>query len=203
MLWELGKQGLRQSPVATLRMLRWLRAFRTVREELRGLGQAREPLDRIQFELPASRLAVPAEALETLVREWMWTRPLPFLRAALYSDVLPVLEALRAKGIPMGVFSDYPVREKLVALGLDRFFRVQVSAVDPQINAFKPHPRGFLYASEQLGVEPGQVLFVGDRMDVDGEGARAAGQDFRILDRLGKSSHTLRDYGQLARSWNV
>ena len=203
MLWELSKASLGQSPAKTARMFRWLKTFREVREELRSLGQAEGSLESIQFAEPAQRLGVPAEPLEKLVRQWMWQKPLPFLKGALRQDVVPVLEELKGRGIPMGVFSDYPVKEKLQALGLDGYFSVQMAATDPEINAFKPHPRGFQAAAEALGVPDANCLFVGDRMDVDGMGAQAAGQQFRILDQTGDSPQHIRHYGEFANSFHV
>jgi HAD superfamily hydrolase (TIGR01509 family) len=203
MLLELGKAALRQSPSASLRMMRWLKAFRRIREGLRDLGYADSPLDRIQFELPAQQLRTAVDPFETLVRDWMMVRPLPFLRSALYPGVEALLERLDSKGVRMGVFSDYPVKEKLRALGLDRFFAVQLAATDDSINAFKPHPRGFLAGCEAIGMQPKDVLYVGDRDDVDGEGARAAGMRVLILDREQSGPGFVRDYDELGRRLGV
>jgi FMN phosphatase YigB (HAD superfamily) len=76
--------------------------------------------------------------------------------------------------------------QKLEALGLDRWFSFVLSAHDPEINVFKPHPRGFVRAAELWRLDPDQVLVVGDRVDVDGEGARAAGMDCVIVGRGGR-----------------
>jgi hypothetical protein len=43
----------------------------------------------------------------------------------------------------VGVFSDYPVIDKLKALDLLDRIPVALCATDPAINAFKPHPKGF------------------------------------------------------------
>jgi putative hydrolase of the HAD superfamily len=43
------------------------------------------------------------------------------------------------------------------------------------VNAFKPHPRGFLAAAERWGLAPDSILYVGDRPEVDAVGAAAAG----------------------------
>lgn len=202
MLWELAKAGLRQSPSSSVNLFRWLKAFREERERLRELGHPNEPLERTQFESAARLVGAPVEPFEARIREWMWNRPLPFLAAAVYDDVEAVLKWLQDRSVPMGVFSDYPVKTKLEALGLAPYFSVQICATDPEINAFKPHPQGFLVGAERLGMAPADVLFIGDRMDVDGEGARAAGMPFRILDRVGEQPHTLRNYRELVRAWH-
>ena len=202
MLWELGKACLRQSPARTGKLFRWLKTFRHEREELRALGRPEASLDRLQFEHAAQRAGAPVEPFEALIREWMWNRPLPFLAAAVYDDVEAVLKWFRERSVPMGVFSDYPVTAKLEAMGLAPYFSVQISATDPEVNAFKPHPQGFLVGAERLGVPPSEVLFIGDRMDVDGMGAKAAGMEYRILDRIGQEPHTLRNYREFVRAWN-
>ena len=67
------------------------------------------------------------------------------------------------RGIKLGVFSDYPAQEKLKALGLDSYVRLVLCSTDKEINAFKPHPRGYLRACEQWGLQPQEVLYIGDR----------------------------------------
>jgi FMN phosphatase YigB (HAD superfamily) len=79
------------------------------------------------------------------------------------------------------VFSDYDPDRKLDALGVRDLFDVTLAATDPEVNRFKPHPRGFLVGAARLGVEPSEVLYVGDRADVDGAGAAAAGMSSVII----------------------
>ena len=81
----------------------------------------------------------------------------------------------------MGVFSDYPAAAKLRALELVRHFSIVVCATDPDVGALKPHPRGFLCASARWQLDPAEVLFVGDRIDVDATGAAAAGMPCVII----------------------
>jgi putative hydrolase of the HAD superfamily len=81
------------------------------------------------------------------------------------------------------VFSDYPAEDKLRALGLGDHFDVVVSAVDPDVGAFKPDARGFLVAAGRWNLQAGEVLYVGDRPDVDARGAAAAGMPCAVLTR--------------------
>jgi FMN phosphatase YigB (HAD superfamily) len=94
-----------------------------------------------------------------------------------------LLDGLDRAGIRMGILSDYPAAGKLQALGLAGRFAPVLCATDPEIDAFKPSPRGYLRACEIWGLSPGQVLFVGDRADVDGAGAAAAGMPCAIVGR--------------------
>jgi len=88
------------------------------------------------------------------------------------------------EGLHIGVFSDYPAQEKLQTLGLDKQVKLTLCATDREINAFKPHPRGFLRACEYWGLRPEEVLYVGDRPEIDAEGAAAAGMPCAILSGL-------------------
>ncbi len=203
MLIELGKAALRQSPAATLRMMRWLRCYRKVRETLRAMGHAESSLDRVQFDQPAQQLRTAVEPFETLVRYWMLEHPLPYLRAARFDGSAELLGRLRDKGVRLGVFSDYPVHDKLKALELDGFFDVQLAATDESINAFKPHARGFLAGCHALGCQPEEVVYVGDRQDVDAEGAKAAGMRCIILDSQQSGPGYARNYNELGRRLGV
>jgi HAD superfamily hydrolase (TIGR01549 family) len=55
--------------------------------------------------------------------------------------------------------------------GLDRYFKVILTCKD--VKRGKPHPDMLLLASEKLGIDPRELLFVGD-MDVDREAAQRA-----------------------------
>jgi FMN phosphatase YigB (HAD superfamily) len=90
---------------------------------------------------------------------------------------------LASRGIPAGVFSDYPAREKLEALKLAEEISLVACATDAEINAFKPHPKGFVWSCERWGLEPSEVLYVGDRAEVDALGAANAGMPCAILSR--------------------
>jgi FMN phosphatase YigB (HAD superfamily) len=94
-----------------------------------------------------------------------------------------LLAAIDRAGLRAGILSDYPAGPKLAALGLAGRFTPVLSATDPEIDAFKPSPRGYLRACEIWGVSPSEVLFVGDRADVDAAGAAAAGMPCAIVGR--------------------
>ena len=91
------------------------------------------------------------------------------------------LTLLKHQGIQVGVFSDYPVLDKLQALGLAGMMSLTLCATDPEINAFKPHPKGFLHACALWGVFPEEVLYIGDRPEVDACGAANAGMPCALL----------------------
>jgi HAD superfamily hydrolase (TIGR01509 family) len=180
-----------------------VRAFRTCRESLRTRACSSEPLARRQYSLAAERLGCAPAAVEEVVHEWMYRRPLKWLPYCRRPGVLELLTFLEMRGVRRGVFSDYPAHDKLAALGLAGRFDLVVSAVDADIDAFKPDPRGYLAAAERWGVTPASVLYVGDRVEVDATGAAAAGMRCALLGRTAGSTATtigVRHFAELQRA---
>jgi len=183
MALELAALPLRARPASARRTWGAIRAFRRVREDLRDLGAGEAPLARLQFQLAAERQQTEVDGVEAAVSEWIYQRPLKYLRRCRRAGIESFLGYLASRGIPAGVFSDYPAREKLEALQLAEKISLVACATDAEINAFKPHPRGFVWACERWGLEPTEVLYVGDRPEVDALGAANAGMHCAILSR--------------------
>lgn len=169
------------APWRVPRLWRVLAAFRDVREELRALGRAEAPLARLQFTHAAERAGVDASEVEHAVEEWIYRRPLKYLPRVMRQGTYEVMTALRGRGLAVGVFSDYPVADKLETMGLRQHVSLELDATDEAINAFKPHPRGLTTACERWELSPEEVLYVGDREDVDAQGASMAGMPCAIL----------------------
>jgi phosphoglycolate phosphatase len=95
--------------------------------------------------------------------------------SCVFADVVPVLDALDAAGLPWGIVTNKAMRftAPLVdGLGLAARARV-VIAGDTTPHA-KPHPAPLLEAARRLGVAPGQCAYVGDDLR-DVQAGRAAG----------------------------
>jgi putative hydrolase of the HAD superfamily len=186
---ELAALPLRSSMRSARRTSRAIRAFRRAQEELRELGAADASLARLQLERAAERAGMEAGEVEAAAAEWIFRRPLPHLRRCRRGGIERLLQFLKARGMPAGVFSDYPALPKLEVLGLAENVSLVACATDTEINAFKPDPRGFLWSCKRWGIEPAQVLYVGDRVEVDARGAANAGMPCAILSRrLGLTS---------------
>lgn len=69
--------------------------------------------------------------------------------------------------------SEEEQRRKVEHLGLQSLFRYFI--VSDSAGWEKPDPRIFEHACSLAGVEPAEAVFVGDRLDVDVAGAKAAG----------------------------
>lgn len=192
MLLELLRWGARH-PLRFPRLMGRLKAFRSAREELRAFSEDGRRLEDVQYEVPAGQLGVAPEELRRDVVEWMFERPLPLLGGAAWPGLREVLLELRGAGKRLGVFSDYSPDAKLEALGVRDLFDVTLAATDPEVNRFKPHPAGFLEGARRLGADAGDVVYVGDRSDVDAAGAAAAGMGCVILGGgLGEDPRTAR-----------
>jgi HAD superfamily hydrolase (TIGR01549 family) len=164
-----------------IRLIRGILYFRRFRERLRAVGRPSGSLDELQYSEPARELGEEAAGLRGTVLEWMQQRPLRHVAKARRPGVGRFLRLLQARDIKAGAFSDYPVLAKLEALQLADHFSVTLCATDCEINAFKPHPAGFLRACEIWNLTPSEVLYIGDRPEVDAAGARAAGMPCLII----------------------
>lgn len=166
---------------------RSLRYFRRVREQLRSLGEPRDQLAALQYVEAARQAGEDPAEMEKAVTEWIHQRPLKYLRACRRLGVDSFLTFLEQRGVRAGVFSDYPVVDKLQALGLADRMSLALCSTDLGINAFKPHPKGFRQACALWGLRPQEVLYVGDRPEVDALGAANAGMPCALLVGRGQS----------------
>jgi putative hydrolase of the HAD superfamily len=105
-----------------------------------------------------------------------------------------LLDALRGRGLALGLVSNafdppWLLRRDLDELGVAE--RLDVAVFSSEVGRRKPDPAIFLRALDELGVEPGEALFVGDRLHEDVGGAAALGMTtvqalwFRADDRAG------------------
>jgi HAD superfamily hydrolase (TIGR01509 family) len=162
------------SPLRGVGTLRALRAYRHAQELLRGV-ESDEPLADAQLRLASERSGQPRESVLASVERWMEREPLDLLERLVRPGLHAFLATAKKRGLRIGVLSDYPPLAKLEAMKLAHHFDVLVSAQDAEVNRFKPDPAGVLEVLRRLGATPAQSLYVGDREDVDGEAAQAAG----------------------------
>ena len=93
----------------------------------------------------------------------------------IFDDVLPTLDALAARGVRLGVISNWDerLRELLRRLHLDAYFESII--ISCEVGSSKPAPVIFEQAAARLDLPPASILHVGDSMEMDLQGARAAG----------------------------
>jgi putative hydrolase of the HAD superfamily len=92
-----------------------------------------------------------------------------------YGDVMPVLSALRDRGVALAICSnwDWDLHDAIDAAGLTG--RVDVTVSSAWVGARKPHPRIYERTLAALGVAPEDALFVGDTWSCDVVGPRSVG----------------------------
>lgn len=92
-----------------------------------------------------------------------------------FDDVRPTLNALAARGLRLGVISNWDerLRPLLRRLRLENFFEVIV--ISCEAGAAKPARVLFEQAASGFGLLPGSILHVGDSLENDMRGAQAAG----------------------------
>ena len=99
----------------------------------------------------------------------------------LYEDALPTLDALRNRGLKLGLLSNS-------ARDLDEFVGHHGLTVDAVLTSrahgkTKPHEAIFRRMLELLDVVPNEALMVGDTIEDDVEGATAVGMRAVLVDR--------------------
>lgn len=134
-----------------------------------------EALFRRQVDLVAPTFGWTTEETAARLRRLVDRLPSALTRGrSPYAGVREALAAAKASGLRLAVLSDYAPEEKLRWLGLHELgFDAMVGA--DSTGALKPHARPFLRLAETLDLPPESILHVGDREDLDVEGALGAG----------------------------
>jgi putative hydrolase of the HAD superfamily len=136
--------------------------FELVSKAIREAGYSIQPME-VYFEGLYNRYALPGA----------WE---------LFPDVTEVLDQLVAKGVRLGIISNFDRRlyDVLDHLGIrNRFEHVLISS---EVGCDKPSARIFLEGARRFGVRPEEVLHVGDDPGLDGVGATGAGLSILIVD---------------------
>jgi putative hydrolase of the HAD superfamily len=114
-----------------------------------------------------------------------------FALGHVYDDVQPALEALRAAGYTTGIVSNAPWgsppglwHRELGRLGLAN--RVDTVVMCGDVGWRKPARAIFEHAANALGAAAADCVFVGDDLDWDVAGSRAAGMRPVLIDRNGQ-----------------
>jgi putative hydrolase of the HAD superfamily len=161
-------------------------AYRKAQEALRNLGPEGGNLN--QLDMTVKNTGATSECVSSVVKEWIETKPLPLLKLFRRKGVIRVLDILSKNGFKLGAFSDYPAHDKLRALNLADYFSVAVSASDPEVSGFKPNTNGFHVSARKMGLKRSELIYIGDRPEVDGIGAASAGLPVIILSSYWKSN---------------
>ena len=106
-------------------------------------------------------------------------------RMALFDDVLPALDAIKAEGYKTAIVSniDSDIRPMCRDLGISTF--IDLVLTSKETGLCKPDAAIFHQAAASLQVTPGECVYVGDQYQIDVLGAGNAGMTGVLLDRDG------------------
>jgi len=94
------------------------------------------------------------------------------------SEVASTLQSLKAEGYRTGLVSNLTLRADLMRADLQRWGlldHLDATVFSSEVGVRKPDPRIFKEALARVGAEPGETVFVGDRLYDDVSGAQAVG----------------------------
>ncbi|MCR4806390.1 MAG: HAD family hydrolase [Lachnospiraceae bacterium] len=160
-----------------------IKRFREVREHWDEINKGRQDtedsLESLQYSYLAGKMKVSGDRVRSVIEKWMYERPLEAVHDTRDADLLSLIEEIKKRGQKVFIFSDYPIEDKLKALGLS--VDGAYAATDERVNELKPSPRGLKLIMEDTGFSPDEIIMVGDRMSRDGQAAVNAGCDYIIL----------------------
>lgn len=175
--------GLSADPAEVL--TRFKAAFRREEEADRAAGwvtsEQREE-ERWRAIVAESLPGAPAGVFESLYGHFAkpeaWRVP---------DGIAAVLESLAGRGLVLGLASNYDSRLESVLAGRPELARLREHVViSSQVGVRKPGAGFFADVLAKAGCEPHEILFVGDDVENDYEGATAAGFQAVLLDPAGK-----------------
>jgi 2-haloalkanoic acid dehalogenase type II len=107
-----------------------------------------------------------------------------------YAESPAVLDALRARGLKIAVLSNVGIDPRAVLARTGLHGRYDAAVFSYEVGIVKPDPAIFRMAAERLGLDPHEVLMVGDSVEDDG-GAAHLGMRTLILPRTTGPTHGL------------
>lgn len=102
-----------------------------------------------------------------------------------FGDVAPAMARLRARGVRVGILSNWDRRLPRLLEGVGLTPLIDTIVTSAEVGLHKPDPRIFELACRRLGVEPADAAHVGDHYYADVLGATVAGLTPVLIDRKG------------------
>jgi putative hydrolase of the HAD superfamily len=152
-----------------------------------------EPTEQASYEraVAVDRLAIEELGLEPMPDAYFRRLTGLFMEAErwhVYPDVLPALDALRARGLTLGAVSNWVWGLPDLLHSLDLVTRFDFVAASSHVGYEKPHAGIFEHALREAAVPASAVIHVGDHVDADVRGARAVGIEGVLIDRDGRNA---------------
>jgi putative hydrolase of the HAD superfamily len=93
----------------------------------------------------------------------------------IFDDVLPVLDSLASSGVRLAVISNWDERLRLLLRRLRLHDWFETLSISCEVGFAKPSSVIFEHAASRLGLSLDSILHVGDSIEMDLQGAKAAG----------------------------
>ena len=125
-------------------------------------------------------LSEPAQALRERTERLIYRGWEPhFKEIKLFPHVRETLDAFRGAGIKMGLLSDFPPDAKLKNLKISGYWDTVLCS--EETGRLKPDPLPFAELAVKMGVRAESVLYVGNNISYDVDGARRAGMKAALI----------------------
>jgi len=167
-----------------------IKEFRKTQEKLRE-SDLNFINETTQVKLTSEKLRLNYDVVSKVINKWFNEIPLPLISICKKNGLISTLSKLSREGFKLGLFSDYSSEDKAEALGIKDLLEVIVCSTDSDVGKLKPATIGFIRVAEKLNLETSEIVYVGDRVNVDITGAENAGM---IPVLIGKISFKERNY---------
>ena len=130
------------------------------------------PWDRL-LDVAVQSIGADRTLVPVLIERWRAAHP---RAVSVYPDAEALINALREAGTRIAIVTDNPAMSQKQKLArLPCLASVGAVVLTDELGAAKPDPRGYLAAAQRLGIEPREMIAIGDSPWRDGLGAVAAG----------------------------
>lgn len=117
-------------------------------------------------------------------------------KSVVFQDTLEIMKYLKSKDIKIGVLTDVPYGMNKLFVNKDiSLFEHMIDCIltSVEVGYRKPNPEGYKLLSQQLGVKPNQMIYVGNE-EKDIIGAKLIGMGTVLVDRENKGLTYQEDY---------
>lgn len=173
------------NPVSAIEAIVSILSYRYSLEKLRSMQSIDGLLTDKQLEIASDACFLKIKKIKHHIVRWMEIEPFDLFHKVKYPFSDSFFNEAKKRGYKLAVLSDYPINNKLVALGWDYLFDIGISSQDININKLKPNPYGMNHIINMFGLTPEEVIYVGDRYDIDTETAYNAGVECIIIGNKG------------------
>jgi len=169
------------NPVSAIEAIVSILSYRYALKKLRSMKSIDGVLADKQLEIASNICFIKLDTIKNHITRWMEIEPLNIFKNIKYPFSDLFFSEVKKRGYKLAVLSDYPINNKLEALGWKNLFDLELSSQDANINRLKPDPLGINHIIKSFGLTPEEVIYIGDRYEIDAKTAFNAGVDCIII----------------------